>query len=560
MRIKSTPSNKGFSAIELLLVLGVIALATHMSINLTNSWLNLASARTASSDAYSYSKAVSRYITSHQFSLINLLNQNSDSAEKLVATLSPQVLVNEGYISDLVSTTNNLKQKPCTIIFYQNNQLQTFVYYRDDGNSKQLDQRQLKDGLNNMGSIIGLYQNESVVGAAKDWFLDKSQVNSLFVVRGSADISNGVDPELYYCSGSQIANNSYVVNVTQMLELDNKLPNDNTIHQFSDPLHDITDQNNNNQMNTDLNMDYTNQKGERTQSNIIFQNNPNCEMDPSKPETMEDYSSSNPNGCKNRQLGLQVGADLNGGKKLTVTGFVQGGVNAGSPSAPYVGAVSAASLQPTTKTPVGSACLQSEIGKIAQQKPSGDPSDINNIYVSQVICMKSPTCPAETGGFCYLPVQNVTINFTPFDKPATYSCPAGMFITEVQSNVQEYPDWGTKCCNITCTGHSSSHDHIWEGYTLYNDSQQLGSVYANNANVDGSSQVNNPLYIPPVIYSFGDSNILFPNKISLGGVKYASTCDAVCVCPPYVRPPWQPGVKSMTCSNDPSEASIIEQK
>ena len=123
---KVIKSNRGFSAIELLLVLGVISSIIYMSLNLTNSWLKLVSAQTAAKEAYSYSKAVARYITTHQNTLINLLNPNGAGSLSLIVTISPQVLVNEGYISNLVSTANILKQKPCTIIFYQNNYMTLF--------------------------------------------------------------------------------------------------------------------------------------------------------------------------------------------------------------------------------------------------------------------------------------------------------------------------------------------------------------------------------------------------------------------------------------------------
>ncbi len=446
------------------------------------------------------------------------------------------------------------------MIFYQNNQLQSIIYYRDDGNSKPLNQIQLAYGLNHMGAMIGVYQNGAVIGAAKDWSLDTSTVQNLFLAQGTADISRGNNPELYYCSGSQIANNSYVVNVTSMLNLNQRLANDDTIHQYPDPLHEVGDPFNNNQMNADLNMDYTDQNGNKTQNNIIFQNNPKCTMDPNKPETMKDYSASNHSGCKNKQLGFEVSYDNNGAQILTVTGFIQGGIDAGISSSPYVGALSAASLQPTKRVAVGAACTQGETGKMAQQKSSSNPNDVNNIYVNQVICMKSPTCPAEASGFCYLPVQNVTINFVPVDKPASYMCPAGMFITNVETNVKEYPDWGNHCCNVDpimgCEGYASSHDHFWEGYTFYKDTNLIGQTYAGGANVDGSSEVNNPLHIPHVEYIEGQTEIKIPNRIVLGVMKYASTCDAICRCPPQVRPPWQPGITSITCTNDPSKANI----
>jgi hypothetical protein len=500
---------------------------------------------------------VVRYITTHQNLLISILNPNG-VALGLVATVSPQVLVNEGYLTNAVSATNNLNQIPCTVIYYQNNQLQALIYYRDNNNGKQLDQRQLSDGLNNMGAMMGIYQNGSVKSAAKDWNLSTEMVNQLFVGEGTADISQGVNPSLYHCVGSQIANNSYVVNVSSMLHLNNQLANDDTIHQSQDVLHDVDDIQNNNMLNNDLNMDYTDPNGNRIQSNIIFQNNPNCQIDPNNPSTMADYSVTNPNGCKNKQLGIEAGTDGDGNQTMTVTGFVQGGVQSSAQVLPYVGQVVASSLKPTIQVAVGTPCLGSEIGKMAQQQTSNNPTDISNIYISQVVCMQSPTCPVSANGYCYLPVQSVTLNLTP--NTPVQMCPTGMFITNVDTNVNNAPDYGHQCCGSilgVCYGYASSHNHVWDGYQTLKDSMLVSNNYIgqllNGNGGEGGITIPLPLFLANASYP----NIILPNQISLGEVHYASTCDATCVCPPEVRPPWQPVITAITCTNDPSEASIV---
>jgi hypothetical protein len=553
-------NNKGFSALELMFALLILSSILYMSNNLINSWVKLVPGETAAQQAYKYSQSVVRYITTHQTLLISLLNPNG-APSGLVATVSPQVLVNEGYLNSSISATNNLNQIPCTVIYYQNNQLQAFIYYRDNNNSKQLDPRQLNDGLNHMGAMMGIYQNGSVASAGRDWTLQSGIISQIFVSQGTADISQGANPSIYYCDGSQIANNSYVVNVGSMLNLNNQLANDDTIHQYQDALHDVDEVQNNNMMNNDLNMDYINSNARyRTRSNIIFQNNPNCQIDPNNPATLDDYPN-NSSGCKNRQLGIEAGVDNNGNQTMTVTGFQQGGVQSTGQTLPYVGQVAAASIQPTAQVAVGTACLNTERGKMAQQQKSNDPNDVNNIYVSQVVCMQSPTCPVNANGYCYLPVQSVTINF--FPNTSSQMCPTGMFITNVQTDVNNAPDYGRQCCGSVlgvCYGYASSHDHIWEGYQAFKDSSLVSNnfvgQYLNGNGGSGGITIPLPLFLANTTYP----NIMLPNQISIGQVRYASTCDAACSCPPEVRPRWQPVITSMTCTNDPSQASIIVQQ
>lgn len=432
----------GYFAIETMLALALAGLIIYFSLQYGFSLLSLTTAENISQQAYSYSQAVVRYISTHQNLLRNLLSENDGNSNGKFATVSTKVLVDEGFIKNNLYFQNNLRQYPCTIIFYDNKQLQSYIYYRSDGNDIQLDKRQLNDGLNHMGAMMGIYHNGKVSGAAGEWGLNQKFTQDRFLKQGSADISQGVNPAAYVCNGMNIANNSYVVNVTSMLTLNNRLPKDDTIHQNQDQLHNVDNDQSNNQMNTDLIMDHIDKFGKETKSNVIFQMNPNCIMDPNDEKTMQDYDpgvdgedsankyNANSLGCKNRQLAITAQNDNGGNTTMLITGFRQGGYeisgNKGKDIRPYVGEIKAASIQPTALVAVGTACLKSEIGKMARQAKSTDESDVNNIYISQVICMQSPLCEADTKGICYMPLQSVTIRSQP--NSPEFECPKGTFV------------------------------------------------------------------------------------------------------------------------------------
>jgi len=530
---------KGYSALELMVILGVVSLMLYLSVNFNNSLLNKTPGQVTAQQAYNYSHAVQRYITTHYNLLQELLTEGDGKGNNRVATVSTEILMSEGFIKNDLYYQNKLHQYPCTIIYWENNQLQAFIYYRTNGDDKKLDQAQINSGLHHVGAMLGLYKDGEVDGSAKDWHLDKGFTTTKFVAQGTADLSQGTDPAKYYCKGTQIANNSYVVNVTSQLMLNNRLAKDDTIHQYPDVLHEVDDPNNNNRMNTDLNMDYVDEHGNRTQSNIIFQMNPDCQMNPKDPETMFDYApqtddktGANPRGCRNRQLAIQAGTDSNG-VTLTVTGFKQAGnLKDNTVPHPYVGEISAASIQPTREVQVGTGCSVGELGKMAKQARAADPNDVNNIYVSQVVCMVNPLCPKDTDGYCYTAVNSVTIQIKP-NHQQEYTCPAGMGMINYEENHEVAPNWGADCCQWTtelglsiCWAYTRANDHVWDG-TSFSYLSGIASAY-------------------PI-----------KSGVRTGLIHYGYTCDAACTCPAGYAGSWQPSITSITCSNDPSKVPIV---
>jgi hypothetical protein len=439
--------------------------------------------------------------------------------------------------------------------------LKLFLYYRGDGNSTNLNNRELTSGLEHVGGMLGLYQNGIVKGAGKTWHLDSADTARLFVKNGSTIPNLGLDEGSFVCNGSQVVNNSFVVSFASLLNLPNRLPKDDVLSQYPDPRAPFGDIDNDNTMNTDLNMDYNHKENA-----IVFQMNPDCVMDPKKIETMQDYDPNydtngkdkkdvpNKWGCKNKQLSIRSSTDRHGNSEMLVTGFVAGGDPAAyerynaNPNRdgsimqqPFVGELKAQSFQPTTPIAVGTKCGEIEIGTMARQAISNSQNDVNNLYISQVICMRNPMCPTVTDGICYMPANSVTIvyhipiikNDSPSINPAAISsaeCPDGLAMVDYTDDSKSPPDWGDHCCAWDifggCRANARAHDYHFDGYTF---------TYLANTN---------PEFNP------------FKSGIKLGVVHYGYTCDALCTCPGGDATAWQPQVTSITCSNDMNRVPI----
>jgi len=109
-------NNAGFSAIEMLLALVLVGLIMYTTLSFSNSLLNQSSGQVVTNQAYNYSQAVIRYITTHQGLLRQILSENGATNGKM-ATVSTQVLVNEGFIKNNLYFKNSLNQYPCTVIW-----------------------------------------------------------------------------------------------------------------------------------------------------------------------------------------------------------------------------------------------------------------------------------------------------------------------------------------------------------------------------------------------------------------------------------------------------------
>lgn len=503
--------NKGFSAVELLFSLTISITLLVVVISVYKMLANHSGAADIAQNAVTYSKNANRYIRTHSSLLQELLTYRGTSNGK-IATVSMSVLKEEKFLPDNYPSANRLNQYPCVVITWANNQLQGFLYYREDeSNTKTLTKDSLYAGLNNSGEMLGVYSDGVGTGARGGWILTSSDINDLFSqALGSVDPSQGNDPTQYTCLGSQVANNSYIVNMAMEQTLNNQLAKDDNIHLYADPQNDIDSPQNANTLNDDLNMDYKADGTPEAKSSLIFQSNPDCVMDPQDLATMQDYSTENPRGCRNKQLAIQESNSV-----MTINGFQQAGdVNNSEQPHPYVGELQAASFQPTAKVAIGTACTIDELGKMAQQAYDNN-NLVNNIYVSQVQCMKNPLCPETTAGVCYMPIQTVTIESKTVphsNEPTSVVCPSGMFVTSYKADTEaqkpspccgsnlgfKFCCWiekcnngrpGNSCSSVESTNFLSSKNPIlYQGITTTPSHWYQGCPYGHGACYTGYNQ------------------------------------------------------------------------
>lgn len=236
---------------------------------------------------------------------------------------------------------------------------------------------------------------------------------------------------------------------------------------------------------------------------------------------------------------------------MLITGFQQGGDQAAYDNynkvpgrkikiqRPFVGELKAQAFQATIAIPIGTPCEAIAIGTIARQAKTSNPNDVNNLYVSQVVCMKNPLCPAATNGICYMPANSVTITYTiptvKNDKPGIVAnaiksaiCPAGLALVDYTDDHENPPDWGRRICScfLGVCAYAEAHDHNFDGYS-----------FSYLANTDPNTKP-------------------FKNGLKLGLVHYRYSCDAACNCPGDDAAQWQPQVTSIICSNDMNRVPV----
>lgn len=555
-------NNKGFTSLELFLSLIILASIFGGIIHFATRELDPVKGAIVAEDAVDYARQSTAFIKAYSMAFEDALTTAGNVSNGNVITIPLKVLQDDGFMPNNYPNMNKLHQYPCIVVTYGDHQLEAYLYYRNDSSSKSLSKAEQIAGREHVGGMIGLYQDGNVQGAGNTWNLDSSQTKNLFVAVGSTEPNIGFDTGQFKCSGNEIANNSFVINYASLLSIKNRLPNDDALSQYPDSKSIAGSINNHNTMSSDLNMDGDDRRDHlRSVHAMVFQMNPDCVMDPKNKATMQDYdpnadinngaSPDSPNslGCKNRQLSIRANSD-NNTLKMLITGFQQGGdpvayVNYFNKyqvqrDQPFVGELKAQSFQATTPIAVGTPCDEVDIGTMAKQQLSGIKNDVNSLYVSQVICMKNPLCPASSDGICFMPANSVTITYqipiVKNDKPEinkaainAIQCPRGMAMVSYTDDHLNPPDWGRPCCQSVagvCTAHAEAHDHVFDGY----DFSLLSNTAANVAQ--------------------------FKNGVKLGLIHYKFTCDAACNCPGGDAAQWQPQVTSITCSNDINRTPI----
>jgi Tfp pilus assembly major pilin PilA len=483
--------NKGFSLQELVITLAITGVLSYLSYNIYSKSLNDNSKTNEISTIKEYSGAVGNLIRIKQTQIADQLYGTQQ-----IIVISPEILQAYNLLpkgnkyTEILENNGKRKLYPCTTIFYSNNQLQGFMYFRTDDTYQYIEsspeKNKLMKALNNglsYDSDLGILNNTngqiSVTGSKMNWKLDANQINTYFKQSGVNILG------LQSCKGNYIAYPSYGYYLGNILSFQKtRAKNPTTISQYEIG------------RNTNLgniNLDSTIAQGgnsalsETAQNKLIFQTNPNCVMDPSKLSTMQDYDPTpvrgctninsqtscaqipkpNPFGCRNRQLSIGVESkpvnvnNMSNLTAVTVNGFTQNnttGVTTGTGTS-YLGALSAYAIQPSAKVGYASSCSPQDVGTMAVQ--NSDPAselantptaliEFHKLNQNLMICQKSILCPGSivSGSdenpklnlkFCWLPLNtmDIKINFPISQQAISFRAPEGYFIKP--GSVTYYP-------------------------------------------------------------------------------------------------------------------------
>ncbi len=483
--------NKGFSLTELTITLAIVGTVSVLIYNYYAKAANDQKRINEGTQLYDFNKAIGNFLTTYQAAAIKYTTNSTHP----ILTISPEKLKTYGYFQNpkMVSPLTGKQLYPCASIFFENNQLQSFVYYRTDDvkqsmyNSKEI--APLSAGLKTLGATAGiLLKSEStngysVKGLNRTWQLDNSVITKYFSNQANDFLGDGSTDQ---CKGAYLASQTYSIYTSTILNnLTGQLNNSNIIKQN---MNEISTAGQENKIDT-LNMDATGVVGSSNdniaKSRLIFQSNPNCQMNPSILSTMQDYDPNynggslgctsltspsikcsglkQPNifGCRNKQLSLGVenitmsNGDGNGGtqniKAVVINGFNQVDTSGQLNSATsYLAGLNADTIQPTALVKYGAECKMNEVGAMARQLDEGNATLIQKLHSlnqNLMICQKNLLCPkavlvpAGSGGgsvttqaACWLPLTAIhaDINFTRDQKLIGFAAPTGFYIDKVE--------------------------------------------------------------------------------------------------------------------------------
>ena len=452
---KQYKKHSGFTMLETLIVLALVGVIMGIIIRLNYSLRATITGEQSARELLNFAKAGSRFVTTHSSLLMETLSDNTGQYNGATVEVPAQLLIDEQYLPKTYPLQNKLHQFPCITITFIGQQLTAYAYYRETSDSKFMSVKEQSSGANSIGSMLGIYKDGVVTGIGKDWQLGNP--NATLVAIG-LPLDNGTNPGAFTCQGDEIADNSYVILMSSLLNSHITSPARNltALQATHDDLApSANDDSSNNAMLVDMHM------GKSVAGNnnaLIFKINQSCSLnvDKNNPLTFGPYKD-----CVKKQLALQKDE---GEDTVTVTGFNQWEADPNfSPTHPkkYVGNLKVDTYQPTQIIEVGTPCTKDQLGAMALQRNTGNPDDVNNLYVSQVQCMVSPMCPQGSQGICYLPLNGVSITYNPkisnqdFYTSKSFSCPDGMFIAGFTKNDEPTPN--------ACTGDNG----VWPDYQPY---------------------------------------------------------------------------------------------
>lgn len=481
---------QGFSLTEMALTLAIIGTVSTLTYNYYARAINDQKRINEGIQLNDFNKGIGNFLTTYQSAAVKYTKNGQ------VLTISPEKLQAYGYFRNpkIINPSTGKQLYPCASIFFENNQLQSFVYFRtDDAKQSMYESKEvakLMAGLKTLGGTAGvLLKNKTtneynVKGVHDTWKLDNSAITKYFSNQPNNFLDDGSTNQ---CKGAYLASQTYSIYTSTILNNLTGQLNDSQI--IKQNMNEISTAGQENRIDT-LNMDATGSVGTSNtaiaKNRLIFQSNPDCQMNPSILSTMQDY---NPNyngdalnctsltspsikcsglnqanifGCRNKQLSLGVeNINMSNGtgglkqiKAVVINGFNQvntsGQLNSDTS---YLAGLNADTIQATATVEYGAECNMNEVGAMAKQKDemagNNNPTLVQKLHSlnqNLMICQKNLLCPNTTfiaagpnGGSvdnkaCWLPLTAIhaDIAFTKEQKLMGFTAPTGFYIDKVE--------------------------------------------------------------------------------------------------------------------------------
>lgn len=491
--MKKFKNQQGFSLTEMALTLAIVGTLSTLAYNYYARTINDQRRVKEGVELNDFNKSVGNFLATYQSAAIKY------TANGAILTISPEKLQAYGYLrKSKLYDKDNKELYPCATIFYENNQLQSFVYFRTD-NQKQSNYESkelppLMKGLKSLGATAGVLLKDNngyiVKGGDATWKLDNTAINKYF---SNPETDFLFDSNPAKCKGAYLASQTYTIYTSNTLSnLTAPLADSQVIKQN---MNEIATAGQENKIDT-LNMDATNSVytpyNAIAKNKLIFQSNPDCQMNPSILSTMQDYDPNGDNdgacktwnpknisctginkpnkyGCRNKQLTLGMenaticsGGDCDDQKteiKRQINAVVINGFNQVDTSyqnkqkETFLGSLSASTIQATAIVGYGDSCSKSEVGSMAKQKDYSQGTDaVSKLYSlnqNLMVCQKNLLCPQNTGfsdtaqiKTCWLPLKPISakLTFSTSDKVLSFEAPAGFYIRPDSVVYTENPD------------------------------------------------------------------------------------------------------------------------
>lgn len=489
--MKKFKKQQGFSLTEMALTLAIVGTLSTLAYNYYARTINDQRRVKEGVELNDFNKSVGNFLATYQSAAIKY------TANGAILTISPEKLQAYGYLrKNKIYDKDNKELYPCATVFYENNQLQSFVYFRTD-NQKQSNYESkelppLMKGLKSLGATSGVLLKDNngyiVKGGDATWKLDNTSINKYF---SNHETDFLFDSNPAKCKGAYLASQTYTIYTSNTLSnLTAPLADSQVIKQN---MNEIATAGQENKIDT-LNMDATNSVytpyNAIAKNKLIFQSNPDCQMNPSILSTMQDYDPNqsykcstwdpkntdctgipypNKYGCRNKQLtlGMENATICSGGNcddqkteiKRQINAVVINGFNQVDTSyqnkqkETFLGSLSASTIQATAIVGYGDSCSKSEVGSMAKQKDYSQGTDaVSKLYSlnqNLMVCQKNLLCPQNTGfsdtaqiKTCWLPLKPVSakLTFSTSDKILSFEAPAGFYIRPDSVVYTENPD------------------------------------------------------------------------------------------------------------------------